>query len=346
MRALLAILLLLSATRAAAAWPEMKRYALAMHNSDQTIRDPKLRGAKVSFDSRNAPRKWSGSFSSVFKLTTRSGRAIALRVFHPSEEVTERQDMAAFLRRYTKLHGYLSRLRNKKLLPPEIVDFAIVGDGISVDGRTWPIMKLPFIEGRNLDDWIGTRLSQRRAPALALLANDWREAMKDLRSVGIAHGDLHHGNIVLAPDGALRFIDYDGMWVSDLKAESNSEIGHPNFQHPGYFFPEKSSRPYDRNMDNFGSIVIYLSLIGISDNPTLWKKYHNDYNLIFDGARDFAHPDTSPVFADLKASGNPVVRRLASQLAGYCKGRPGSVPSLERALRQAETPWYQRKAQP
>src|SRR5688572_20262770 len=178
MRSLLALTLLLALPLAAeAGWPSAQRYQQAMYNHDETVRDAKLLGARVSRDSRNMPRKWSGSFSSVFKVTTKSGRTIAVRVFHPTDDVTERQDMGTFLRRYAKLHHALSGLRAKKKLPPEIVDFALVGDAISVEGRTWPIMKLPFIEGRNLDDWMGTRLGQGRAAALALLAKNWRAAM-------------------------------------------------------------------------------------------------------------------------------------------------------------------------
>lgn len=344
-----AVLVALTVTAAAASvakaggrsWPARKRYVAAMYNSHQYIRDPKLAGAQVSRDGKERPIVYSGSFSSVFKLKTTSGRRIAVRVFHPDEQVRERQDLAALGRRYKALGTYLGSLRSKNRLPPELVEFAYVEDGIRIDGESLPIMKLPWVTGRNLDDWVDRRLKQGRKGALGALARNWRASIRDLRTVGIAHGDLHHGNIVLEPDGVMRFLDYDSMYAPPLAGLKNSEIGHPNFQHPKYHFPARS-RPFDRDMDNFSSLVIYLSLLAVEDNPSLWTTYHNDYNLIFEGERDFVNPDSSPVFRDILASRNPEVRNLARALMRYAKGEPDKVPSLERAIKAAEKPWYQR----
>jgi hypothetical protein len=344
-------------------WPEKKRYVEVMYNADKYIRDPKLRGASVQRDQKGErPIVYSGSFSSVFKLTTGSGRKIAMRVFHPSNDVAERQDLTAFQERYKRLGNYLATLRTKRRLPPEIVEFALVDDGIRVpevvDGKKvgeqiLPIMKLPWISGRNLDEWVGRRLGQGRGKAVGLLAENWRAALKDLAAVGIAHGDLHHGNISLESNGAMRFVDYDSMYVPALKGLPNSEIGHPNYQHPAYHWARDgkgnivqraSARPFDSRMDHFSSIVIFLSLKAIAAEPALWDKYHDEgNNLIFDGQRDLADPDNSPVFADLKRSKDPLVRALARDLARYAKGSPGNTPSLEQAIERASTPFYQRK---
>ncbi len=345
-----AVLVALAAMAAAASpagagggkrWPARKRYVDAMYNSHQYIRDPKLSGAQVTRDGKERPVVYSGSFSSVFKLKTTSGRRIAVRVFHPDEQVRERQDVAALGRRYKALGQYLGKLRGKNRLPPELVEFAYVEDGIRIDGDSLPIMKLPWVTGRNLDDWVDRRLKQNRKGALGALARNWRASIRDMRTVGIAHGDLHHGNIVLEPDGVMRFLDYDSMYAPPLDGLKNSEIGHPNFQHPKYHFPAHT-RPFDKNMDNFSALVIYVSLLAVEDNPSLWTTYHNDYNLIFEGERDFVNPDSSPVFRDVMASQNPQVRNLARALMRYAKGEPDKVPSLERAIKAAEKPWYQR----
>ncbi|HEU5060424.1 MAG TPA: phosphotransferase [Kofleriaceae bacterium] len=344
-----AVLVTLAVTAAAAlparaggrSWPARKRYVAAMYNSGQYLRDPKLAGATISRDRKERPIVYSGSFSSVFKLRTTSGRRIAVRVFHPDEQVRERQDVAALGRRYKALGAYLGSLRSRNRLPPELVEFAYVEDGIRIDGESLPIMKLPWVTGRNLDDWIDRRLKQGRKGALGALARNWRASIRDMRTVGIAHGDLHHGNIVLEPDGVMRFLDYDSMYAPPLAGLKNSEIGHPNFQHPKYHFPARS-RPFDGDMDNFSALVIYVSLLAIEDNPSLWATYHNDYNLIFEGERDLASPDTSPVFRDILASKNAEVRNLTRALMRYAKGEPQNVPSLERAIKAAEKPWYQR----
>ena len=150
-------------------WPARKRYVDAMYNSNQYIRDPKLSGAQVTRDRKERPVVYSGSFSSVFKLKTTSGRRIAVRVFHPDEQVRERQDLAGLGRRYKALGQYLGKLRGKNRLPPELVEFAYVEDGIKIDGDSLPIMKLPWVTGRNLDDWVDRRLKQNRKGALGAL---------------------------------------------------------------------------------------------------------------------------------------------------------------------------------
>ena len=41
----------------------------------------------------------------------------------------------------------------------------------------------------------------------------------DLERHGIAHGDLQHGNLLVAADGTFRLVDYDGMYVPALRGE-------------------------------------------------------------------------------------------------------------------------------
>ena len=320
--------------------PARKRYVAAMYNSSRYITDPKLAGAQVERDGRNRPVAFSGSFSTVFKVRTKSGRKVAMRVFHP-EDGGKIQTAGDLTRRYALLGKFMGQLRAKRQLPSEILDFALVERGMRINGEDVPIMKLPWISGRGLDNWIDTRLSQGRASAVKLLARNWRELMADLRYVGVAHGDLHHGNIKLESSGAMRLLDYDAMYAPPLKGMTSDEIGHPNFQHPAYHFPART-RPFDADMDNFSSIVIYLSLIAIADDPGLWKKYYREDNLIFVGDRDFVNPDASPLFKDLAASKSTTVRNLSRQLARYAKGKPSDVPSLRRAIEQAETPYYRR----
>ncbi|QLQ08322.1 MAG: hypothetical protein HZY76_21580 [Anaerolineae bacterium] len=55
--------------------------------------------------------------------------------------------------------------------------------------------------------------------------------MRNLQTHGIAHGDLQHGNVLVAAD-ELRLIDYDGMYVPPLSGRESHEIGHRNYQHP------------------------------------------------------------------------------------------------------------------
>jgi hypothetical protein len=323
-------------------WPTSRRYGDAMSNPGGHLIDPALRGARPMRDKRERPIKYSGTFSTVFPILSLRGNKYALRVFHPLEAASERHDIAALGQRYAKLGAYFEQLKTKKLTIKELIPFNFVPQGIRVDGQNLPIMKLPWIEGRTMDAWVGRRLGQGRAKALAALATNWRYAMRDLRHIKIAHGDLHHGNVFIESSGQMRLVDYDSMFAPPLAGLPNSEIGHPNYQHPAYHFPPRV-RPFDGKMDHFSSIVIYLSLKAIAADPTLWSKFHEEENnLIFSGERDFRQPTTSPVFAALGGSPDAEVRGLAKLLARYATGNPTEVPDLESAIKAATVKWYKK----
>src|SRR5437867_10091639 len=104
-------------------WPTRGRYMEVMQNHAIYNRDPKLKGARIETDQRERPLAWGGSFSTVFRVITQSGRKIALRVFHPVDLVTERQSATTLSNRYLTLARYLGKLLEKGRLPPEIVQF-------------------------------------------------------------------------------------------------------------------------------------------------------------------------------------------------------------------------------
>jgi hypothetical protein len=71
--------------------------------------------------------------------------------------------------------------------------------------------------------------------------------------------------------------------------------------------------------------IIYLSLISLAENPSLWREYH-DENLLFTKS-DFLAPESSPLFAKVRELGEEQ-SRLAEVLASAAQGPPDSVPCL------------------
>jgi predicted Ser/Thr protein kinase len=316
-----------------ALWASQARYKQAMHNPAHYLKDPKLANATVETDATSAPKARSGKFSSVYKFTTESGRVVAVRFFHPHHAADDTHGPQAIARKYAIVERTFEALRAQKRLPPEIIETAMVSGGIEIDGRRLPIQKLPWIGGRELDAWVERRLNQNRPEALAALAENFRATVQELQALGIAHGDLHHGNIKIDGENTY-FIDYDAMFVPELAGGETAEIGHPHYQHPGLMFPQPTRRAFDARMDHFSSTVIYLSLIALTDNPRLWDAYHDEASnhLIFDTFRDYQKTSESPLFRELLASANPVVRGLARKLIAAIQGSPQNVPSLEQSL--------------
>ncbi len=55
------------------------------------------------------------------------------------------------------------------------------------------------------------------AVRFATLSRAWANMCLELLSMGIAHGDLKHDNVLVTPDGKLRLIDYDSMFTPHLR---------------------------------------------------------------------------------------------------------------------------------
>jgi hypothetical protein len=73
-----------------------------------------------------------------------------------------------------------------------------------------------------------------------------------------------------------------------------NELGHPNFQHPN-----RTVSDYDKTMDRFSTIVIYLALKALMIDPKLWEMFENGENLLFK-SNDFARPEASPLLKQLE----------------------------------------------
>ena len=291
-------------------WPGITDFSEAVQNPRLCFRGTELEAATVSVNQRGMPLVFSGSFACVYPVSA-GNRTFAVRCF--TREVSDQQS------RYGKLSNYLLNV-----LPPSFVRFEYVEHGISLGEDWYPIVKMEWVDGELLSRFVGSRLDQ--PDTIRRVAAQWRGGpVASLRGLRIAHNDLQHGNVLVQTDGSIRLVDYDGMFLPRFRGERSPELGHKNYQHP-----ERSSAHYDENVDNFPSLVIYLSLLAIASDPGLWD-FHDQDNLIFT-RNDYADPRGSEVFRRLKASPDQPVARLAERLEGYCVLSVEKVPDLETVL--------------
>ena len=132
-------------------------------------------------------------------------------------------------------------------------------------------------------------------------------------------------------DGSIRLVDYDGIYLPQFRGERSPELGHRNFQHP-----LRSSEDYDDYVDNFPSLVIYLSLLAVASDPDLWDFHDDGENLIFKKV-DYAAPESSELFNRLKNSPSHDVVELTKYLEECCAIPVEKVPDLESALQEIQT---------
>ena len=292
------------------AWPGMPDFSDVVQNPAVCFEDNDLVQGQVAVNPRGLPLVYSGNFACVYKVSSGS-REFAVRCF--TREVKDQQH------RYTQLDQYLSSAR-----PDTFVRFQYLDRGIRVKGQWYPVVKMAWVEGERLDRFVERNLN---APdILRDMAARWRGANGSLRGLNIAHNDLQHGNVMVQRDDAIRLVDYDGIFLPRFHGEASPELGHKNYQHP-----LRTARDYDERIDNFPSLVLYLSLLAISSEPQLWSEFYNQENLILT-KDDFAAPDDSKCFKALRNIRDANVAELATYLAEFCSRPVEQVPDLESIL--------------
>ena len=292
------------------AWPSPVDFRDAVQTPRQCFETEDLAQGTTAVTPMGMPLVYSGNFACVFKVTT-GGGDVAVRCF--TREVGDQQE------RYGHLSDYL-----KGVKPEAFVGFEYVERGIRVKGHWYPIVRMDWAEGDRLDKFVADHID--RPDAFLDLAARWRGVNGTLRGLKIAHNDLQHGNVMVQEQGALRLVDYDGIFLPGFDGQPSPEVGHRHYQHP-----MRSSQDYHAGIDNFPSLVVYLSLLALSAAPDLWDRFYNQDNILFTRG-DFADPNNSECFKALRNIQGANVAELSDYLAELCSLPVEQVPDLESIL--------------
>ena len=289
-------------------WPIMTDYQEAIQSPQTCFSDNDLREGRFDLDNLGLPRPISGNFACVYGLTYKASKW-AVRCFLKNTQDQEK--------RYQYIHSYLEKFHS-----PYFVPFKYIRNGIRVKGVWYPILKMEWINGLSLSAYIEKNLTNQAA--IQSLSQKFIGLAKNLEENSIAHGDLQHGNIIVVGE-EIKLVDYDGMYVPDLDGMPSIEVGHPNYQHP-----MRSEKDFGPHLDRFSEWVIYLSLVAISRDPSLWTNLKGgDENLIFRNI-DFSNPDASDSIRILENQPDPEIKKIAWFLREIidCKNLP-QVPKLD-----------------
>ena len=275
---------------------------------------------KTKFDGTKELWSASGSFAIAFKYKTFSPQQIwAVRCFYRSNfNVKEHYQNALIYLRKSYCRSYF-------------VNFSFLEEGIRVLGKCYPILKMEWIEGENIKKFIKDNLNNQNK--LNYLAKLWIQLSHDLLEAGIAHGDLQYGNILIVDNYnqlGIKLIDYDSLFFSIApRAVKDNIKGLPDYQHP----LRKSLENRCLEIDFFPQLVIYLSILALAEDKSLWKTYSLDETegLLF-SSTDFQNPDQANIFQSLAKLPSPIPE-LANKLKQICKLEYfKSIPSLDIVL--------------
>lgn len=288
-------------------WPTPQDYNEAIQSPQFNFSDPELKSGKPDLNQLGLPRPITGGFASVYRMRC-AQKDWAVRCFL-REFADQQQRYAAISKRI--IEAKLSYT----------VGFEFLSQGIRVQGKWYPILKMEWVEGDLLNDYIRKHLHNQST--LFGLANRWISLVKGLQAANVAHGDLQHGNILVV-NGDFRLIDYDGMFVPALAGQSSHEVGHRNYQHP--LRTESDFGPY---LDYFAAWVIYISLASLSIDPMLWQRVGAGDEFILFRKEDFDSPDTSSTFALLTKHRDSRIQSLATIFQSLLYLSPMQIPALD-----------------
>lgn len=280
-------------------YPLRSDYQIAVKYLDKFVLDSVLqRGTPVKHPQNpNFLLSYNGGKAIVYEIQT-NPKKYALKCWI--------EDLGDLKIRYKAIDEYL-----KKVKLPYFVDFSYQEQGILVNGQKFPIVRMEWIDGISFKRFLANNIKN---PAyIRDLADKFLEMATNLHQNNISHGDLQHGNIMVRKNGDICLIDYDSLYVPQLNNEKDNIKGLPGYQHP----KRKISNKLSPKSDYFSELVIYLSLLIISEKPNYWQKIEQEERLLF-SEKDLVNPNSSQLFRELKKL-SPEIVYFTQELEKFCQ---------------------------
>lgn len=295
---------------AACHWPSPQDYNEAIQNPLTCFADPELKAGEVEVNAMGLPRPISGNFASVYRVNCKN-KSYAVRCFL---QEGDRQQQ-----RYEAISQYFLHQGFKFAVP-----FLFIREGIKIGDSWYPILKMEWVEGLTVDQFV--RKESGNPARLLWLAEELRQLVEDMQARRIAHGDLQHANLIV--DGErLLLVDYDGVYVPQLQGMASAELGHRNYQHP-----QRQTKDFGTDLDNFSIWVIYVSLRILAADPGLVKCADEDFESLLFTREDFQNPENSVLFHLLEQHRSREVVRNARLLRAVLKQPYPNIPRLSERV--------------
>lgn len=268
-------------------YPNNSQYKVAIQNA--YYHTEKNGGLKYDAIIRNGePIFEPGNRAVVYKTTNPITNTItALKLFFG--EIQQRTE------RFQSISNFITLSKNNYFVEFRYVENLIyVEVNSNKEENYFPGLIMDWVEGATLGSKVKEYCINNDRKGLNLLCEKFKDLSIFLLNSEIAHGDLKHDNIIVDKAGNLKLIDYDGLFVPFFIGQKSSELGTPSFQHPN-----RTGVDYNKNIDDFSIITIYVSLLALSKDPSLFEQFNDQQNLLF-STEDFESPKSSPLFTLLR----------------------------------------------
>jgi hypothetical protein len=253
----------------------------------------------------------SGAFAAVFKGYL-NGTNYAIRCFLTAEDET--------ISRYKIICDYLKGIHSTWKTDCEFID-----NEISINGNSYPILKMEWLNGLLINQFITNHLSENNV--LTELQKKLVAVSDDLEKHKIGHGDLQCGNIIItgtASNFQIKLIDYDGMYIPAFAYKNSIEKGRSEFQHP-----KRTMNNFSPEMDRFSFWVMITALEALKVDKTLWREvmqggFNTLDNFLFT-IQDFLNPNQSNLFNRLYNLNSTTLNYHLDKLKWFCNSENSVV---------------------
>jgi hypothetical protein len=273
------------------AWPTVHQYDEALLNASSAVYDSDIKHGRLHQDS-TGPFHFNDVRAGTRYVCVYRVDAWIVRCLtgNPPPNLRERyQAISSYHAKYMQQLSFF-------------VPHLWVEPAIKIEGKDWPFIKASYVAHASLGTFLEEHHMERQL--VSTLADQFLHMVETMESLQVAHGDLDVSNILVCgtpPDITLCMIDFDSMFVPTLRGIVKEgrpwEAGHEHFQPV-----QPDVRKFDREMDRFSALVIYLSLIALVEDGRLWETCKaNEENKLLLGSHDFRQLGISSACQELRA---------------------------------------------
>lgn len=219
-------------------YPQAHEYIESIRSAEKSFAT--LKNLRAVLDDNGNPIMINGNNSIIFKLIDiQSCKFYAVKCFTKDKEG---RDAA-----YNKIEEFLSDRDFHHVIPIKYLQDELYVDSEIADQTEISIAIMEWIEGDNLDNYI--RLYSGNSFQLHNLCISFAKLCQELVQSPISHGDIRPENIIVQPNGDVKLVDYDDMYVPTIGNEK------------------------DRQADDFSLAVIALTIKAASISFGLLNQY-------------------------------------------------------------------------
>ena len=305
-------------------YPLISEYIEAIKSAEDNFEE--LSYLRPVLGADGLPVMTGGNFAEVFKMKdVKTGKFYAVKCF--TKEQKGRAEA------YRQISEELKNVSSPYLTTVQYLEKELFVDTDQTREMEFPVLLMDWVDGKTLDKYLRENLGNQYA--LEMLAYRFSQLAQWRLPQPFAHGDLKPDNIIVREDGTLVLVDYDGMFVPDMRGQMARELGSPDFRHP-----LRNENEFDQGIDDFPVMSILISLIGISKSPDLLSKYGAPDRLLF-SKTDYANIDQQNIIKDLLLIDDETLRTLTCIFVSLCHQRfPIAIPSLEKPFKIGEVEGY------